>query len=184
MTEMSGAFSAKKSRTDSRLIRCNYSRQFRQRMYAMVHLDAKLIHLRAQRLEQGERSDRLTLDAEKCHRLGRDTLDPGDVEAEGLCAAGIPGIGGDEKHFARAGAELLFDQSVSLRVRLEDLLRIDADCCIEHAVEACVPHQSVQHVRAAVGEDRKLLALQGGERIERIEIEIEVEIFADDALEG
>src|SRR5215475_11469905 len=107
MTGMSGAFSAKKARTDSRLIGGNNSWQFRQRMYAMVHLDAKFVHLGPERLEQSERGDRLALDAGERHCLGRHALDPGNVEPETLCAARVPGIGGDEQHLARRDAELL-----------------------------------------------------------------------------
>src|SRR5215469_4380869 len=112
ITQMSGAFSAKKARTDSRLMEGYNFRQFRQGTNAMVHLDAQRIHLGAQRLEQCERRQRLAIDTGERHRLRRHPLDPGDVEPECLGAACVPRVGGDEQDVGGLNIEFLLDQRV------------------------------------------------------------------------
>src|ERR1700730_4522971 len=112
ITAMSGAFSAKNARTDSRLMRGHQIGQFGQRVNAIVGFDPEFVHLGADRLEQGERGDGIALDAGKRHRFRRHPLDPCDVEAEGLGAAGVPGIGGEEQHLSRRHLKPRFDQGV------------------------------------------------------------------------
>ena len=109
---------------------------------AMVGRKAELVHLGADRLEHRQRCHEFVLDASERHRLGAHPLDPGDPESERLCAGHVPGIGGDEQHPVRRGAEYLADQLVGLRARLEDLFRIYADGGIEQAVEADPPPQA------------------------------------------
>src|SRR6266481_8019318 len=127
MTAISGAFSAKNARTDSRLMSGDQIGQFRQRVDAIVGLKSEFVHLGADRLEHCERGDDVAFDTDKRHRFRRHPLDPGDVQPERLGAAGIPGVRRHEQHFGRRHAQRRFDQAVGIRRGLEDLLGVDAD---------------------------------------------------------
>jgi hypothetical protein len=68
------------------------SGQLRQRVDAVVGLDPEFVHLGPDRLEHRQRGDQIAVGAGLRHRLRSHPLDPGDVEAERLGAAGVPGI--------------------------------------------------------------------------------------------
>ena len=146
----------------------------------MVGRDAQLVHLGPDRLEHGQRCHEIAFDASERHRLRAHPLDPGDVEPEGFGAAGVPRVRRHEQHVGRLDAEFGFDRRVGLRARLENLLRIDAQRRVQHRIETAVLDQRVQHVGAAVGQDRKLASFQRVERFPRIRIEIEMPVLVDD----
>src|SRR4029453_4342030 len=125
ITEISGAFSAKKARTDSRLISGPYARhqsgQFGEAVNAMIGHDAEFIHLGTQRPKHRQWRQRLAFEAGQRHRLRRHPLDPGDIKPERLGAAGVPGIGRDEQHLGGRYVQHLLDQHVGFGARLENV---------------------------------------------------------------
>ena len=69
-------------------------------------------------------------------------------------------------------------------MRLEDALGVDADGGVEKRIEAAVAHQRVEHVAAAVGEDRQLAVAHRIQRRARVGIKVEMQIFIHDARES